>query len=416
MDLTPDVLVIGGGAIGVCCAYYLVQQNLSVALIEQEEIASGCSEANAGLLVASHAIPLASPGALSVGLKSMLKPGSPFYIRPRLDVHFFRWLWQFARSCREKRMLESLPVLRELNYASLELYSNLIQEEKLDCDYNKKGWLLAYKTKKGFQSAQEDVALLQKHGVATETLDGQETLALEPILKPDMAGGIFHPNDAHIDPKKFVRTLAECCRERGVSIQTETMAGGFEISNGQVTGVKTAQGLIKPKQIVLAVGAWSKQIAQLLGQKLPVQPGKGYSVSISHPSPCPKVPLYLSEAKVAVTPLKDALRFGGTLELSGMSLAINKQRIRAIRKAAEDYMEPMESKGEPEIWSGLRPCSPDGLPLIGRLKPFRNLIVATGHAMLGIHLAPITGKLIAQVACAQKPDIDLAPFQVNRTF
>jgi len=414
MELTPDVLVIGGGAVGVCCAYYLAQQNLSVSLIEQKDIASGCSEANAGLLVPSHSIPLASPGAISMGLKSMLKPASPFYIKPRLDFQLYRWLWQFARSCREKRMLEGLAVLRDLNYASMELYGSLIDDEKLECDFSKKGWLLAYKTEKSYQSAQEEAALLQKYGVTAETLDTQETLAKEPILKPDMVGSVFYPEDAHLDPKKFVTALAERCQERGVTIRTETKAGGFEISNGQVTGVKTAKGLLRPKQVVLALGAWSQQTAQLLGCKLPVQPAKGYSITIPHPSPCPKGPLYLSEAKVAVTPLKDALRFGGTLEISGMSLAINRRRISAILKAAEDYMQPIEAKGEPQTWSGLRPCSPDGLPMIGRLKPFRNLLVATGHAMLGMHLAPVTGKLIAQVACAQKPDVDLTPCRVDR--
>jgi len=414
MDLSPDVLVIGGGAVGVSCAYYLSREDLSVALIDQENITSGCSEANAGLLAASYAIPLASPGALGMGLKSIFKPASPFYIKPRLDVQLFRWLWLFTRSCRKQKMLGGLPVLKELNYASLALYDSMIQEEKLDCDYGKRGWLLAYKTEKGFQSALEEVALLQKYGVATETLSPQETLALEPILKPEMVGGVFHPTDAHLDPKKFVTALAERCQERGADIQTGTKAAGFAIDNGQVTGVKTSQGLIKPKQIVLAVGAWSKQIAQLLGEKMPVQPAKGYSITIPAPNPCPQVPLYLSEAKVAVTPLKDALRLGGTLELAGMTLAINRGRVGAISKAAEDYMLPIEAKGEPEIWSGLRPCSPDGLPFIGRLKQFRNVMVATGHAMLGMHLAPVTGKLIAQVACAQKPDIDLTPFRIDR--
>lgn len=414
METNPDVLVIGGGAIGVCCTYYLVHQNLSVALIEKKEIASGCSEANAGLLVPSHSIPLASPGAISMGLKSMLKPASPFYIKPRLDFQLFAWLWQFARSCREKRMLEGLPVLRELNYASMELYDSLIHEEKLDCDYRKRGWLSIYKTKRGYQGAQKEAALLQKHGVTAEILDTPETLDREPTLKADTAGSIFYPDDAHLDPKKFVTALAERSRELGAAIQTSTQADGFETANGQVTGVKTSQGLIKPKQIVLAAGAWSKKTAQLLGWALPVQPAKGYSITISHPSRCPQAPLYLSEAKVAVTPLRNALRLGGTLELSGMNLAINQRRVSAIRKAAEDYMVPMEAKGEPETWSGLRPCSPDGLPLIGRLKPFRNLLVATGHAMLGIHLAPITGKLIAQVACAQKPDVELTPFRVDR--
>lgn len=414
METNPDVLVIGGGAVGVCCAYYLAQEELSVTLIEQEDIASGCSEANAGLLVASHAIPLASPGALRMGYKSIFKPASPFYIRPRIDSQLFRWLWLFAKASKEKRMLERLPILKELNYASLELYDRIIQREKLDCDYGKKGWLLAYKTEEGFQSSQADVALLQKHDVPTETLSAQETLALEPTLKPDVAGGVFHPTDAHLDPKKFVAALAERCQKLGSAIQTGTKTTGFEIDNGQVTGAITAQGLIKPKQIVLAVGAWSRQFVQFLGGRLPVQPAKGYSITIPHPDPCPRVPLYLSEAKVAVTPLKDALRLGGTLELAGMSLEINRGRVNAIRKAAANYMTPIESKGEPEIWSGLRPCSPDGLPLIGRLKPYRNVLVATGHAMLGIHLAPVTGKLIAQVACAQKPDIDLTPFRVDR--
>jgi D-amino-acid dehydrogenase len=414
METNPDVLVIGGGAIGVCCAYYLAQEDLSVALIEQEEIASGCSEANAGLLVPSHAIPLASPGALSMGLKSMLKPSSPFYIKPRLDFPFFRWLWWFARSCNEKKMLEGLLVLREINYASMDLYDKLIPDENLDCDYSKKGWLLAYKTKKGFQGAQKDASLLQKYGVSVKILNSQETLDAEPVLKTNMAGSVLYPDDANLDPKKFVMALASRCQEQGVIIKTGTKADGFDTANGQVTGVKTAQDNLKPKQIVLAAGAWSKQTAQLLGFKLPVQPAKGYSITISNPSPSPQVPLYLSEAKVAVTPLKDALRFGGTLELAGMSLEINRGRVNAIRKAAEDYMTHIEPKGEPEIWSGLRPCSPDGLPLIGRLKPYRNVLVATGHAMMGIHLAPITGKLISQVACAQKPDVDLTPYRVDR--
>ena len=414
MDLNSDVLVIGGGAIGVCCAYYLSRENLSVALIEQENVASGCSEANAGLLVPSHSIPLASPGTISMGLKSMFKPASPFYIKPRLDFRLYRWLWQFARACREEKMMEGLLVLRELNYASMALYDSLIQSENLDCDYGKKGWLLAYKTDQGFQSAQKEAALLQKHGVAAEILDSKETQNLEPTLKSDMTGSVLYPDDAHLDPKKFVTALSERCQERGVRIQTGTQAEGFEIRNGQVTGVKTHQGLLKPRQIILASGAWSKQMGKLLGFKLPVQPAKGYSLTFPDPRPCPKVPLYLSEAKVAVTPLGGKLRFGGTLELSGMDRTINQRRLQAIRKAGEDYMKPMEFKGEPETWSGLRPCTPDGLPLIGRLKPFRNLLVATGHAMLGIHLAPVTGKLIAQITCAQRSDIDMSPYRVDR--
>lgn len=414
MESNPDVLVIGGGAVGVCCAYYLAQKNLNISLIEQEGIASGCSEANAGLLVPSHSIPLASPGAIRMGLKSVLKPASPFYIKPRLDFQLYRWLWQFAGFCREKRMLEGLAVLKELNYASMKLYGSLILDEKLECDFSRNGWLSVYKTEKSYQSALEEAALLQKYGVTIETLDTQETLAREPTLKPDMVGSVFYPEDAHLDPKKFVTALAERCQERGVAIRTETKADGFEISNGQVTGVNTVKGLMRPGQIVLAAGAWSRQTAQLLGCKLPVQPAKGYSITIPHPSPCPKGPLYLSEAKVAVTPFKDALRFGGTLEISNMSRAINRRRVSAILKAAEDYMQPIEARGTPKTWSGLRPCSPDGLPLIGRLKPFRNLLVATGHAMLGMHLAPVTGKLIAEVACAQKPDVDLTPFRADR--
>jgi len=409
-----DVLVIGGGAIGICSAYYLAEQGLRVSIVEQSEIASGCSGPNAGLIVPSHSIPFASPGALNQVFKWMFKPSSPFYVKLRFDPALFYWLWQFRKASNLQQMLQGLCVLRDLNYASSELFDHLITGESLKCNYRRDGWLMAYKTDQGFQEAQEETHLLKAHDIELKTLSVDETLEMEPILCPEISGGILFPEDAHLDPEKFVQALAERLRNRGVTIYVQTKVLAFETSDGCITAIRTTRGNFQPKQVVLAAGAWSAGLVKNLGLRLPVQPAKGYSISIKRPEACPGIPLYLSEAKVAVTPLEDTLRFAGTLELAGMDFNINLRRVEAIMHAAQDYLGEIENLDIAKTWCGLRPCSPDGLPIIDRFPGYNNLIIATGHGMLGITLAPLTGKLISQLACELTPDMDLTPLSVTR--
>lgn len=414
MKKEMDVLVIGGGAIGVCSAYYLTEKGLRVSVVEQGEIASGCSGANAGLIVPSYVIPLASPYALRRGLRWILKPESPFYVKPRFDLALFRWLRQFRKSSKFPKMLHGIQVLRDLNYASMELFDRLIKGESLTCNYRKDGWLMVYKTRQGFKEALEETNLMEDHNIDFKILSVDETLKMEPTLQAEISGGIFFPEDSHLDPEKFVRALAARLQEWGVNIITKTEVLEFETSNGNIKTARTTRGDLQPKQIVLAAGAWSPGILKNLGLRLPLQAAKGYSISIIRPEACPITPLYLSEANVAVTPLENSLRFGGTMELTGMDFEINFGRVDTIMRAARDYLGQVENLDVGKIKCGLRPCTPDGLPIIDRSPGYKNLIIATGHGMLGITQAPITGRLISQLACEQTPEVDLTPLRLNR--
>ncbi len=414
MDNSPDVLVIGAGAIGICSAYYLAKQGLSVTIVEQKEVASGCSGANAGLIVPSHSIPLAAPGIFWRGIRWMLKPDSPFYIKPQFNPDLFSWLWKFQKASKSRQMLQGLRILRDLNYASLELFDQIISGEYLSCNFRKDGWLLVYRTAKAFEIAQKEAHLLESYDIKVKILSTDETLEMEPRLHPEVSGGIFFPEDAHLHPEKFISALAERVRERKVTILEQTEVLELETSNDNIKAVRTTQGDFKPKHTVLAAGAWSPGLVRNIGLNLPVQPAKGYSISVKKTETSPTIPLYLSEAMVAVTPLGKILRFAGTMELSGMDFNMNRRRVDAIMHAARDYLREENVLEVFDTWHGFRPCTPDGLPIIERFPGCKNLIVATGHCMLGISLAPITGKLISQLVCKQTPEVDLKWLQPTR--
>lgn len=237
---------------------------------------------------------------------------------------------------------------------------------------------------------------------------------MEPMLSPEIKGAVFFPEDCHLDPLKFVNGLAECLRDKGVNIHVQTKILGFETANGYVRTVRTSLGDYQPRKIVLAAGVWSTEIVKKLGIMLPIQPAKGYSISVKRPVPCPSIPLYLHEAKVAVTPFKDVLRFAGMLRLVGMDLSINIRRVNSMIRTVADYISQIENVDIVDIRAGLRPCSPDGLPIIDHLPGYKNLIIGTGHCMLGITLAPITGKLLSQLVWEQSPEVSMDPFRISR--
>jgi D-amino-acid dehydrogenase len=409
-----DVLVIGGGIIGVCSAYYLAERGFSVSILEQGEIASGCSGANAGLIVPSFSIPLAAPGTLRSWLRWMLKPRSPFSVKLHFDPALFHWLRQFQKACQSKKMLQGLRVLRDLNYASSKLFEQLISRESLECHYRKDGWLMAFKTERDFQSATQEAQLLRAHNIEVKILSSDETLQMEPSLQSELSGGLFFPEDAHLEPAKFVQTLTERLRERGVDIHLQIEVLDFEGSKEKITAVRTDRGEFRSQYIVLAAGAWSPKLVRNLGPKLPVQAAKGYSISVKRPEVGPRIPLYLSEAKVALTPLEDSLRLAGTMELVGLDIRVNPRRAEMIIRNAEGYLKPAESLEIIEIRCGLRPCSPDGLPIIDRCPGYDNLFIATGHGMLGITLAPLTGKLVSQLVDDETLDINMTMLSATR--
>ncbi len=409
-----NVLVIGGGGIGVCSAYYLAEQGFSVSILEKGKIASGCSGANAGLIVPSFSIPLAAPGTLRMWLRGALKPRSPFSVKIHFNPSLFHWLRQFQKACRSKKMLQGLRILYELNYASSKLFEQMISLESLECNYRKDGWLMAYKTERDFQKAIQEAKLLQAHNIKVKILSSNETLEMEPSLQSKLSGGLFFPEDTHLDSAKFVQALADRLRERRVDIHLQTEVFDFEESKGKIMAVRTDRGEFRAQHVVLAAGAWSSRLVRSLGSRLSVQPAKGYSISVKRPEVCPRIPLYLSEAKLAIVPLEDSLRLAGAMELAGLDLRVNPRRVKTIMCRAEEYLRLAESLEINEIRCGLRPCSPDGLPIIDCYPGYDNLFIATGHGMLGITLAPVTGKLVSQLVGHQTPDINLASLSATR--
>lgn len=409
-----DILVIGGGVVGVCSAYYLAAAGERVTIVERGEICSGCSSGNAGLVVPSHSIPLAAPGVLTKALRWMLDVQSPFYIRPRLDREFFSWLWRFRRACTETVMRRGIPVIRDLSRASAELYQQLASIHDLDFGYRQNGLLMLFRSRAGYEEGLKEAELLQEFGIGSTVLDSREIHQREPTVLPTIAGGVVFPEDAQLLPADFVRGLACECEKLGVRICPSTEVLKFETYGGRISTVTTTRGDFRPDQVVLAAGAWSPILTRELRTKLPMEAAKGYSVTVKRPATCPSIPLLLGEAKVAVTPMGKTLRFAGTLELAGLDLSVNVRRVDAMMQATRDYISGTENLEVTEIWRGLRACTPDGLPVIGRSNEFANLVVATGHAMIGMSIGPITGKLVSQLVLNEPPALDLTPLSLER--
>ncbi len=416
MTTKKDVLIIGGGMVGVCAATYLQQAGLKTAIVEKGSIASGCSEGNAGLIVPSHVTPLAAPGVISQGFKWMFNPSSPFYIKPRLSTDLFAWIWKFTRFCNEAHVARCMPILHELIQASLKQFKELEAQYQLDSHLTQDGLLMLFRTERGRHGCVEEVKPAQKMGMEARILDKDALYDLEPHCPTDMLGGVYYPQDAHLDPGRFVFGLEKKLREGGTEIHTHTEVLGFQKQGRRLSAVRTNKGDFKADQIILAGGAWSPGIVRELSLKLPVQPAKGYSLTLENPVKQPRIPMILMEDRATVTPMANRMRFAGTLELAGLDLSINKRRVRSVLKAVPEYFPNFdpETLDWNRVWAGFRPCSPDGLPYLGRSKSFNNLVVAAGHAMIGVTLGPITGKIVADLVQGKNPGTPLEALEVER--
>ncbi len=414
MPQSKQVVIIGGGIIGLCSAYYLQQSGHQVTVLEQGSYQEGASHGNAGMLVPSHVVPLAAPGVISQGIRWLFRRDSPFRIKPRLDPALAAWLWQFRRYCTEAHVEASMPLLRNLSLASVELFAALSKEFSFEFERN--GLLMVHSSKKGEKENIKYAQKAQKVGLLVDILDQKALRALEPTVQPQMTGGAFYKQDAHINPGAFVREARSFLSNQGVDCKENVTVTGFTLQENQVTGVQTTQGNIAADEVILAAGSWSPQIGKKLGINLPIQPAKGYSVTLTAPDTSPRIPMILTEAKVTVTPMGNFLRFGGTLELAGFDPSIDRVRASSILNTIPDFVSGSDSsyiKTE-DVWSGYRPCTPDGLPIIGRSKLVKNLVIATGHAMIGITLGPITGKLVSDLVNHEIPEIDLHKLRPER--
>ena len=415
MDSNPDVLVIGGGVVGLCCAHHLRRGGASVVVVERGAVGGpdSCSYGNTGF-VGTQSAPLAEPGVLALGIRWLSSASSPFHVRMQPDPDLRRWLWHFRAACTEEAARTGSALLEDMKRRSQEILRELCAGGGMASVYSAAGLLVAYRTPRAFEKACAAVPPAVSRGVRLRALEPEALRALEPEVEWDVCGAVHDEDAACLRAPGFVVELARLLEEMGVEIRAHEPVVGFEAADGRVAAVRTSRGNVWPREVVIAAGAWSTQWARKLGVHLELQPARGYSVTAGRPRGAPRLPVLLSEGRVAVMPLGDRIRYGGTLELSGMDGAISERRVEAIRRTVDEYLPGLESTETLEVWSGLRPCTPDGLPLIGRAQPYRNLSVACGHGQIGMGLAPITGRLIAQILAGEPPDLDLAPFRVGR--
>ncbi len=408
MTHKTDVLIIGGGAIGLSAAYYLLKSGRGVTVLDQKAVAAGSSSGNAGHIVPSHIVPLAAPGIIGTALGWLLDPkNSPFSMRLSLDPAYLAWLLSFAAACSEANVSGAIPTLKALGQLSAANVAQLIADEALDCAYSPTGLLFLYKTLKAFDGGRHEAELLHRHGLPAEVLDAPAVHDREPSALPDVIGGVHFTSDASLDPARFLRGLADCARRLGADLREHTPVTGYQIEGDRIMRVLTTAEDLEPAQVVLAAGAWSPQAARGLGLSLPVQPARGYSLTARGPSVMPRQALLLGERRVAVTPLGERLRVTGRLELSALDTTPSPRHIAGIERAVREYITLDEPLTVLETWAGLRPTTPDGVPIIGFSPRHANLIIATGHAMLGLSLGPGTGQLVAELANGREPAIAL---------
>jgi len=412
--LSQDIIIIGGGIVGVSTAYALAKRGLRTTLIESGDLCDGSSYGNAGLICPCHSTPIPGPGVLWQGIRWMFNPESPFYIRPRIEFSLFDWLWKFHNHCNKTAVNAAVPHLRDLQRASLSIYEEWLKEIPDITSFKKNGGLELFLTERKFDSAAKEVRHMQGFGLKMKVLDREAVLRLEPAANPAVFGGVHYEEDAHIDPNLFVRGLAAAAAGIGVEFRLHEPVLELVRENNRITAVRSEKAVHTADQIVVAAGAWSSRLLKTAGLHLPMQPAKGYSITMRAPANGPRIPLHLAEARMAVTPLGDRLRFAGTLELSGIDTSINNRRVNAIRRGGLRYLAVDRPPEEIEVWSGLRPVAPDGMPYIGRHASVKNLVIATGHAMLGVSMGPVTGMVAADILAHQKPAFALEPFRPDR--
>jgi D-amino-acid dehydrogenase len=378
----------------------------------------GCSFRNAGMLVTSHFVPLAAPGMVALGLKWMWNPASPFYVKPRLSWDLLDWGVRFWRAATPEHVRRAAPLLRDLSVASHRGFDEFAALPGMDFGLVRKGLLMLCRTRHALDEEIRTAELGRSLGIASEVLDPAQAAALDPGVRMDVAGAVYFPRDCHMTPDRFVVQLQDRLAAQGVEFVWNTEVAGWRVDAGRTIRALTTRGgdPIEGDEFVICGGAWSPLLARDLGLRLPMQAGKGYSVTLTQPRQLPEICAILTEARVAVTPMGGALRFAGTMEIAGLNEDINPLRVRGIIAAATRYypeFEPSDFEGAAP-WRGLRPCSPDGLPYVGRTAKFANLAIAAGHAMMGMSLGPVTGRLIAEVLAGETPEIDLTLLSPDR--
>ena len=410
------IIIVGGGVNGLCAAYYLQKGNHDVTIIDSGDITNNCSFGNMGFLSPSHFIPLASPGVVAEGLKHMLSSTSPFYIKPRLNLSFLQWALKFYKNSVQKVVEKNSPHLSEL----LNLSRRLMNEIRSDIgdvfEMEEIGCMMMCRQQKTYEEELKVADAAEKLGLAVERLTREDLQKREPDVELDIYGAVLFKDDAHIHPGKFMIAMKSYLEQKGVHFQLNTTVTGFKKNGKKIESVITDKGVFTGAEILLSAGSWLPQLSKMLGITLLLEGGKGYSYTYDHVEKNIRYPAILVDGRCAITPWKHALRIGGTMEFSGINDKVLISRMQGIYHSVKSFYPGLKIDFPPKdkIWTGLRPVTPDGLPYIGKADNFENLLIAGGHAMLGISESAATGKIISDIVDKRSTTIDISAFKVGR--
>ncbi|MBL7775436.1 MAG: FAD-dependent oxidoreductase [Saprospiraceae bacterium] len=430
-------VIIGAGIIGLSAARYLQKDGWKVTVLEKGDLSDNCSFGNMGYLSPSHFVPLAAAGSIDEGVLWMFDKKSPFYVRPRPSWQLIDWGIKFARACTATHVQRSARPLAELLFFSKKLFEDWAAAGDLDFELTQRGCLVYYQTEKKEREEQQNLRLASELGLKTEVLGREQVQTIEPELKPDVRGGVLYKDDAHLYPNALMQQLPAWLEKRGVRIVREAEVTGFDRENGKISAVyyreQSSQNQrhldVSDAVVVLAAGSWSPRIAKMAGEYLPLMPGKGYSMTIEGPQKKLNYPCILAEAKVALTPWPNRLRIGSTMEIGPINDKILLPRVQGILEAVPRFFpgyrtdaafqqladpETLRTQLREKVWFGFRPVSADGLPYIGFARKTSNLLLATGHAMLGLSMGAGTGKLIAELAGGKATSMAIEAFNPGR--
>jgi D-amino-acid dehydrogenase len=409
-------IIIGGGVIGLFSAYYLHKSGWEVDVLEQGDLSDNCSFGNAGMVTPSHFVPLASPGMVEKGIRWMFDSKSPFYVKPSLNKELISWGLKFVKSATKKHVERSASGLRDISLLSRDLYHEFEKDAGFDFGLTDKGILMLFKSPKVEEEELHMVEKATTMGLDAQYLTAAECRKLQPEIELDILGAVHYHCDSHMYPNKLMRGLVKYLETEGVRIHRNTEVLSINHDGNKITSVNTKDKEFIADSYLISGGSWSPGIAKLVDLNVPLMPGKGYSFMVHEPVKKMTIPFILCEARVAVTPMNGSIRFGGTMEIGKINKQVNMNRVKGIVQSVPKYLPDFKLPvpEQKDVWFGFRPCSPDGLPYIGMSGKYKNLAIATGHAMIGLALAPATGKLIADAFNGEKSNVDATIFSPGR--
>jgi D-amino-acid dehydrogenase len=409
-------VVVGGGIIGLCSAYYLQQSGWEVTVLDRDDLSDNCSFGNAGMIVPSHFTPLASPGIIAQGIRWMFDSKSPFYVRPALSLPLAKWGLQFIRHANQKNVEQGAPYLRDLSLLSYHLYQELANQPGFQFAFEQKGILMYFKTARTEDEESHLAVKARSLGLDAELISPDQIKVLEPGLQMDILGAVHYRCDAHLYPPALMQQLMKTFIKKGGRIRTHCPITHIQTQNSQIKKLSTDKEDFHADLFVLSAGAWMSTLAKMAGISIPLMPGKGYSITEKNPAFKLNIPAILCEARVAITPMNGYMRYGGTMEIASVNNRIHRKRVEGIIESIPKYFPNLSLKmpDTKDIWFGFRPCSPDGLPYIGFSRKLKNLIFAGGHSMMGLGLGPATGRVVSDLANGHPLPVGIDAFNPER--